>query len=886
MRTVQTGLVTALLAGGLALAQAPNYAPPPPNAPDAATREAIARQSRQLEVALADLRRRGVTDPVLAEVEVYLKAADWIVRFNEFFHKDSGAWTKEALATGLQRAEQAARGEAPWLRPDSRSVVRSYRSRVDGSVQPYAVTYPPGYGGDPKAVWRLDVVLHGRDASLTEAKFLHQFAGKAAAKDQTWVQLDVYGRGNNAYRWAGETDVLEAIDAFLDGERRAGRGPQIDPRRTVLRGFSMGGAGTWHLGLHRPDRWCVMGPGAGFSTTRGYLKNLPDPLPPYLAAGLHVYDAVDYAENAAMIPVVAYAGDNDPQRQATLNIEERLKPLGIPITFLQAPGLAHQMPAEWQKKAQAEYEKYAGPGKGRPAHPERVRFVTYTLKYPKCEWVELLALEKHYKEARVDATWKPDGITVTTSNVRSLRLGGPGGPALPERITVNGKRVMSAELPGTKPTEAVVELIAGNWFGKTAQEPGPEPVFLPRKSPGLQGPIDDAFAGPFLCVRGTGRPESEAGKRYADAELKRFEAEWDQFMRGKLPVKDDTAVTAEDIATKHLILFGDSSSNAVIRRVLAGLNLLPVEWEFDKLQFAGRSVDATTHLPVLIHPNPLNTKRYVVLNSGHTFHAADFKGTNALLYPRLGDYALLKLPPADAKDPLAAEVVTAGMFDDDWKVPAAPPARYENRRVHDPNGIGKFYMGREIAMVMGHQAADWLDRPEREQEEAPSKLIEALKIKPGSVVADVGAGSGYLTFRLADKVGPNGKVLAVDIQDEMLALIRQRAKAKKVTNVEPVKGAESDPKLPAGAVDLILMVDVYHEFEFPFEMTEAMVKALKPGGRLAFVEYRLEDPEVPIKLVHKMSERQVKKEMAIHPLRYVQTLEDLPRQHIIIFEKK
>jgi ubiquinone/menaquinone biosynthesis C-methylase UbiE len=217
--------------------------------------------------------------------------------------------------------------------------------------------------------------------------------------------------------------------------------------------------------------------------------------------------------------------------------------------------------------------------------------------------------------------------------------------------------------------------------------------------------------------------------------------------------------------------------------------------------------------------------------------------------------------------------------------PEAPP-RYETRRIHDPNGIGKFYMDREIAQVMGHLAADWLDRPEREQEEAPAKLIESLKIKPGSVVADVGAGSGYLTFRLADKVGPTGKVLAVDIQDEMLTLIRQRAKAKRVTNVEPVKGAEDDPKLPEAGVDLILMVDVYHEFEFPFEMTRAMVKALKPGGRLVFVEYRLEDPEVPIKLVHKMTERQVKKEMAIHPLKYVETLHDLPRQHILIFEKK
>jgi ubiquinone/menaquinone biosynthesis C-methylase UbiE len=194
-------------------------------------------------------------------------------------------------------------------------------------------------------------------------------------------------------------------------------------------------------------------------------------------------------------------------------------------------------------------------------------------------------------------------------------------------------------------------------------------------------------------------------------------------------------------------------------------------------------------------------------------------------------------------------------------------------------------MGREIAFVMGHEGAGWLDRPEREKEEAPSKLMTALKIKPGESVVDLGAGSGFFTFRMSDKVGPKGKVYAVDIQPEMLELIQQRAKAKKIDNIERVLGTDRDPKLPAACADLILMVDVYHEFEYPYEMTEAMVKALKPGGRLVFVEYRLEDPEVPIKLVHKMSEKQVRKEMEPHALEWVETLGILPRQHIIIFKK-
>ncbi len=216
----------------------------------------------------------------------------------------------------------------------------------------------------------------------------------------------------------------------------------------------------------------------------------------------------------------------------------------------------------------------------------------------------------------------------------------------------------------------------------------------------------------------------------------------------------------------------------------------------------------------------------------------------------------------------------------------APSPRYEIRRDHDPDGIGKFYMGREIAQVMGHQAAGWLDRPEREREEEPAKLMQLLKLKPGDKVADIGAGTGYFTFRLSKDVGETGKAYAVEIQQEMLDILGKRARERGVKNIELVLGTEKDPKLPAGSIDLILLVDVYHEFDFPYEMTENMVKALKPGGRLVFVEYRLEDPEVPIKLVHKMTEKQVRKEMEPHPLRWVKTYNDLPRQHVLVFEKK
>jgi ubiquinone/menaquinone biosynthesis C-methylase UbiE len=211
--------------------------------------------------------------------------------------------------------------------------------------------------------------------------------------------------------------------------------------------------------------------------------------------------------------------------------------------------------------------------------------------------------------------------------------------------------------------------------------------------------------------------------------------------------------------------------------------------------------------------------------------------------------------------------------------------RYEFRHEHDPNGIGKFYLGREIAHVMGHQAADWLERSQRNAEEHPEQLVDELKLIPGDVVADIGAGTGYYSRRLARKVGPAGQVLAVDIQPEMLELLTNKMAALGISNVVPILGTVIDPRLPAQSVDLALMVDVYHEFDYPYEMMEAICRSLKPGGRVVFVEFRAEDPKVPVKAVHKMAVAQVKKEMALQPLEWVQTIEALPRQHIIIFRK-
>ena len=202
------------------------------------------------------------------------------------------------------------------------------------------------------------------------------------------------------------------------------------------------------------------------------------------------------------------------------------------------------------------------------------------------------------------------------------------------------------------------------------------------------------------------------------------------------------------------------------------------------------------------------------------------------------------------------------------------------------DGIGKRYMGRDIAAVMGWQGAAWLEREEREREERTDLLLTALDLKPGMVVADVGAGTGYLARRMASAVAPGGTVLAVDVQPEMVAMLEAMVRRSGLSQIRPSLGAADDVGLPAASVDLAIMVDVYHELAYPYEVLASIVRALKPGGRVVFVEYRAEDPKVPIKALHKMSEAQIRREAGVHALRWERTVGSLPWQHVVVFRKR
>jgi hypothetical protein len=634
------------------------YAPGDVIMPSEEVLKQIADKTTQLADKVAELRKTPKHHELLPDVEIYLRAAQNIVRFKEFYHKNSGQWTLDCLDRGLQRAEQLAEGYPPWTKLGAANVARGFRSWNDETAQPYGVTYPAGYGKDVDKVWRVDIVLHGRGNTLTEVSFLNTHNGKKKFDpEQTWVQVDVYGRGNNAYRWAGEADVLQAMGAFFDGERDAGRGKLVDRERVVLRGFSMGGAGTWHLGLRFPSFWSVMGPGAGFTTTHGYAWKGKKDLPYYQEKCLRIYDAIDYVENARMIPIVAYSGADDAQKLAADNIESRLKDLKIDsMTHLVAPGVGHTFVPDYFKKANALWAEHTR--KPRSAFPKKIAFTTYTTKAPTCGWVTVWGLEKHYEKAAVEGSLTPDECRLKTTNVSVLALNLP--------LEANRLRITIDDQP--------LKVPAGIHFFVKSKEKWQGVPFErfydyevntgKRKLITRQGPIDDAFWGRFVCVLGSGDTWHPATQKWLDAKLAAFRYDWSKHWRGELPTIGDYAVTPNEIMDRNLILFGDPQSNLTLAQMLPKL---PLKWTKDEIEFAGKKYKASEHVPVMIFPNPLNPLKYVVLNTGHTFPSEDYVKTNALLYPRLGDYAILRMAPT-TKDAAAYDVATAGLFDEFWRV--------------------------------------------------------------------------------------------------------------------------------------------------------------------------------------------------------------------------
>jgi Prolyl oligopeptidase family len=646
--------------------------PPPGVAIAEEARAALSSEAARLAAGIEALRDRLADQPALVhlpDVEVFHKAVDWALRYDGFHDVKQADWARAQLKAGFERLDQLAKGGTPWLEQTG-LVVRGYVSRIDGSVQPFGLVIPPSFQAKLPHRWRLDAWFHGRGEKLTELDFVQQRMtqpGEFTPPDT--IVLHPYGRYCNGQRFAGETDFFEALEVVK-------RDYRIDEDRIVVRGFSLGGAACWHIATHHAWQWCAANPGAGFSETEEFLREFQgeklQPFP-WERQLWNLYDSTTVAGNLLNCPTVAYSGEVDRQKQAADLMARRIGDgdSGLSLRHVIGPKTAHSYEKDAKIEVATAIDGIAELGRTRV--PRQVRFQTFTLKTRRAAWVEIDALGEHWQPSAIVATIERGGFRVGVKNVTAFTLRFDPG-TFPDEVrplfgvTVNedpfgggGKDLPAVEGEVYRPSDGSLRMSFsrrpdGNWGI------APAPAGGLRKKHGLQGPVDDAFMDSFLFVRPTGKPANEKAAAWAAAEMERAIREWRRQFRGEVRVKDDVAVTEEEIRSANLILWGDPSSNAMMAKVAPNL---PVRWTAGEIEAGDRKFPASDHALICIYPNPLNPERYVVLNSGFTFREYDYLN-NARQTPKLPDWAIIDLKtPPDTRYPGA--IPAAGFFGEKWE---------------------------------------------------------------------------------------------------------------------------------------------------------------------------------------------------------------------------
>ncbi len=615
--------------------------------------------AREIAALRGELKAKPALLDLLPDVQIYHKAVDWALRYDEVFNAREIPAAKGLLRTGLARARQLRESQPVWTRT-SGLVVRAYVSRIDGSVQPYGLVIPPSFAGPAAHRFRLDCWFHGRGETLSELNFIDQrerSPGEFTPRDA--FVLHLYGRYCNANKLAGEIDLFEALE---DVKRRY----PIDENRIVVRGFSMGGAACWQFAAHYPGLWAAAAPGAGFSETPDFLKVFQNETlkpTPWEVKLWHLYDCTDYALNFFNLPVVAYSGEIDKQKQAADVMAAAMKKENLELVHVIGPKTGHQYHPEARAEINRRIDAIAEAG--RPALPRQVRFTTWTLRYNECRWVRLDGLEKHWERATVAADLPPGNrVKVATANVSALTLSIPPGrapfedPTRAVMLSVDDQMVAAPPVASDRSWTAHLRKAEGKWAPADAADEA-----RLRKRPGLQGPIDDAFMGPFLFVRPTGPPLNEKVGAWAAKELDHAIVHWRQQFRGDARVADDAALKESDIAQGNLVLWGDPSSNKVLGQIA---EKLPIRWTPSGVTVGAQTFPADTHVPIFVFPNPLNPKRYVVVNSSFTYREYAYLN-NARQVPKLPDWAVVDITvPPGTQWP--GQVVAADFFDEEWRV--------------------------------------------------------------------------------------------------------------------------------------------------------------------------------------------------------------------------
>ena len=647
--------------------------PPPGIALPDADREALTSGWQPIQAKLDELQKPHSDKRIaafrkahIADVAVLLGAVKDAVAYGEFHNPNDVATAKALLQLGLERADQLLAGSAPWA-TETGLVVRAYQSKIDGSNQPYGLVIPANYNANGTDRVRLDIWCHGRGETLSEVNFLGQRRTQVGPiSPPNTIVLHLYGRYCNANKLAGEIDCLEALSAVRSQYR-------IDEDRIVMRGFSMGGAAAWQFAVHYTDLFAAAAPGAGFSETPDFLKVFQkETLNPtaYEQTLWHLYDCPDWCANLAQLPTIAYSGENDIQKQAADIMETALAKEKIQLVHLIGPQTGHS----YHPDSAAEIERRLASivARGRNRVPKKIEFVTYSLRYNHMHWVQVDGLARHWEQARIsadlnyltpDVTINDPQIVVNARNVTDFTLAlepgwFPYGSKQRVTVLVRGQQF---ELRGASDHSfnAKFHFTAEGWKqGARPLVPG-----ALRKQPGLQGPIDDAFLDSFMFVKATGKSPHDKVNKWVDAESTRAIEHWRKQFRGQARLKNDTDITDEDIAAHNLVLWGDPASNTVLARIA---DRLPIKWDAKQVTVGTKTYAADKHVPLLIYPNPLNPKKYVVLNSGFTFRDYDYLN-NARQVPKLPDWAVIDLDtPPNPRTP--GKVVVADFFGEDWQL--------------------------------------------------------------------------------------------------------------------------------------------------------------------------------------------------------------------------
>jgi hypothetical protein len=539
-------------------------------------------------------------------------------------------------------------------------LVAGFVSRIDDSVQPFGIVVPAGYTLEQRDTpHRMDVWLHGRGDTKTEIPFLIERMDKAGlyTPEDTFV-LHPFGRHCNAFKFAGETDVYEAID-------HAGGLFSVDPQRVSIRGFSMGGAGCWHLAVHDPTRWLAANPGAGFVDTivyQGWSNGTPFPLTPTQTTLLRWYDVLPWTINLKNTRTIAYSGEVDKQKQAADRVVERAGQLGIEFPYVIGKGMGHKVDDASKQVIDAQINQWAD--EVQPSPRDRIHFVTYTLRYATADWIRVTGMRQHWTAAEVKASLdrRRETITIDTRGVTHLDVDFSQS-GWPQRrgdvdITIDGETFSVADTGNRKGFQcSLVKDDQGNWTSRVGRSD------VVRKRPGLQGPIDDAFCDRFVIVMPSRPARHGQVQRWIDREVAYLRSRWARLMRGDVPIVTDRELTADQIETCHLICFGDFSSNGYLAKIAARL---PIGWTREELTVGEWSFDPVSHTPAFVYPNPLNPERYVVVNSGLTFR--EFSNTsNSRQIAMLPDWAVLDVTAADDSI-YAGEIKAQGFFDESWQL--------------------------------------------------------------------------------------------------------------------------------------------------------------------------------------------------------------------------